>query len=592
MCRTTSEATTPRESRGLAPRKDQKRIAVNASRPDDPRKNAGRRAGSRRWRPIPVASLAVLALAGLAQAQGAPGASAPALPPVLPPTAAPAPKAPPAPKTGAGTFTLRKLRFKGNERIPTDELEELVRDLVGKPVDLADLREAAARVTEEYRRRGFDLARAYLPAQEIANGIVTIEVLEGTVGEVRVSGNQSYSDAFIERFLRAPLGGGALTSEGLTRGLLTLNEEFKDLEVKASLERGKEVGQVDVKAEVTDRFPLSATLFYNNYGSEFVSRHRFGITLDWVNAGIPGSVLSATGLVGERPGNLVYGSGAYVLPLGSWGTKLGVSGSFGDFEVGGDVRALQIRGDQLSLGGFLSHPFIKRRALRVTAEMGIQIKEARFFLLGQSSSRDRIRYIYLGGRADVRHWGGRTFAGLTVAQGLGRFLGGLGKDDPRSSRRNADNQFTRFNVNLGHVQPIADWFSVIGQVSGQWSSESLVSNEEWQLGGEGSVRGYAPGAQTGDHGYQTSLELRFSPLEDRELLQLLAFVDHGGAFRQQTFIGQKRQDYLTGAGVGFRSHFEAGVEGDLGLDIGWPIRPHDNVYNEAPVIYASVSIRF
>ena len=140
--------------------------------------------------------------------------------------------------------------------------------------------------------------------------------------------------------------------------------------------------------------------------------------------------------------------------------------------------------------------------------------------------------------------------------------------------------------------PIGQYVALFARVGGQWSSDPLVASEEWQAGGADSVRGYAPGEAAGDHGFVTSVELRVTPLDDKEVLVLVAFVDHGAAYRDEIVIGQEDHESLTGAGLGVRSHFEKFVSVDLRLDVGWPIDPHDNAFNERPVLYAGASIRF
>lgn len=70
--------------------------------------------------------------------------------------------------------TVRQFRFTGNfEGMLTGaELQELVKESVGKEPGFAELLQAAGRVTSYLRgKKGFLLARAYLPQQDITEGI-------------------------------------------------------------------------------------------------------------------------------------------------------------------------------------------------------------------------------------------------------------------------------------------------------------------------------------------------------------------------------------------------------------------------------------
>src|SRR5690606_37055872 len=75
------------------------------------------------------------------------------------PEAAPdaAPVAPGGPAVLVDRFVVT-----GAEAIPTATLEALLTDLQGKALTLAELQEAAARVTRHYRDQGYFLTRAYL----------------------------------------------------------------------------------------------------------------------------------------------------------------------------------------------------------------------------------------------------------------------------------------------------------------------------------------------------------------------------------------------------------------------------------------------
>ncbi len=67
--------------------------------------------------------------------------------------------------------------------------------------------------------------------------------------------------------------------------------------------------------------PINATLDYNNFGSRFVGRDRFGVAFDVGNLIKEGAILSARGVMGSDPDKMLYGRGAYSIPLNTLGTK-------------------------------------------------------------------------------------------------------------------------------------------------------------------------------------------------------------------------------------------------------------------------------
>ena len=53
----------------------------------------------------------------------------------------------------------------------------------------------AQEVTTFYNLRGYFLARAHIPPQEIQDGVVKMKLVEGAIGEIRVAGNQRIDSA-------------------------------------------------------------------------------------------------------------------------------------------------------------------------------------------------------------------------------------------------------------------------------------------------------------------------------------------------------------------------------------------------------------
>src|SRR5262245_8844490 len=83
-------------------------------------------------------------------------------------------------------FLVKGFRITRSTAFSEDELLPLLKDLVGKELSLDDLQRAADLITRRYRDRGYFVARAYVPAQEIRDGVVEITVLEGRLDRVSV----------------------------------------------------------------------------------------------------------------------------------------------------------------------------------------------------------------------------------------------------------------------------------------------------------------------------------------------------------------------------------------------------------------------
>ncbi|NTV21909.1 MAG: ShlB/FhaC/HecB family hemolysin secretion/activation protein [Chlorobium limicola] len=483
--------------------------------------------------------------------------------------------------------------FSGNVSLSTAELQVLLSGYVGQSCDLQKLREAASTVTDAYRRRGMTLAKAYVPPQKIEGGVVNISVLEGRIGVLSVEGNRNYSTGFVRNILTSGHPERALTVEQLEKGLLLLNSNFADLKATANFSPGKEPGTSDVVVRVEDRSPFHVTLSGNNYGSEYVSRFRYSVQAEWVDALISGAHLAVSTTLGENIDDMNVVSGSYTFPVNSVGTMIALSAFDGNFDIGKDFAELGIHNEETSWDIGISHPLFKRRHATLTGKIGFRSSDARYYLLDELSSRDHVRVVYAQLQADQVFLGGRNFYDLTVSRGIGSALGGSGKEENiPTSRAFASNDFTRINLGIARYQPLSDVFSAVVRISGQWSDDNLVAGEQWLIGGVNSVHGYALGEASGDKGYLTSLALRVSPLVKKDLLQFAAYLDYGYSSSKYFVEGSKRQHELAGFGFGVASHLDTFASTDLRLDVGFPIDPSSNYLDESPVIYFETALRF
>ncbi len=517
----------------------------------------------------------------------------PALAQEASPTVSPEPPhQPPPPK-----FLLKDLKITGNTLIGTDMLMRRACCIVGELVDLADLERIAGLITDLYRHQGYTVASAFIPSQDISDGMVEILVLEGAVSDVVVTGNVLYSTKFIEGRFAPVFAGKALKNLTLERVLLLLNDTT-DLKVAANLAPGKEVGTTRITATVEDqpanapsalaKRPVHLFLNFNNYGFTVISRNRADIGADVGNLLFEGSTASYRAIIGEDPDRMLFHTAAYGVPINHIGTKLVLSGSSGRFDVGGSLAELGIQGTINTVDISVIHPFIKTRFTSLLAEVGFAAKNNELFLLGEKSGDDRLRMVKVGLNGDWLDSTGRSFLSAYGFQGIGHALGGMGDNDPLVTRHGADNRFTKGVLTAGRVQAVTQEQFLVLRGNGQITTGPVAIIEQFLLGGFDSVRGYQLGEYFVDEGYTVSAEYRvpafLTPQANNVLgglfgkgnfdlgsyMQLLAFVDHGAGRVRAPSVGERRYHDLTGAGVGTRINLPY-YESTLSFDVGFPL---------------------
>jgi len=492
-------------------------------------------------------------------------------------------------KPAKGKVHVNRFHFTGNAVIPTADLDTAVKGEADKDHDLESLKQVAETVTKLYQERGFTVARAFVPTQDVKGGIVEISCVEGKVGQILVEGNSSYTSEFIQQQISAAATEGVLVNSGLEHQLLLLND-LPHLKVAATLEQGKEPGTVDIRCKAEEHFPVSFTLDVNNFGNDGTGKTRIGGQVDWSNAVLCGDLVSIRGVIGSEGDNYDYTRVGYVAPINRCGTKVGAYGYWGTFGVDQQFSALDISGDSWGGGFYATHPILKGRCMSLVAEAGFDIKDTELSMLGELSSDDEIREIHLGASLDQSIWQGRNFVSLYWYEGLGEFLGGLSEDDRRASRREADNSFARWNFSATRLQFVTEFLSAMVRFNSQLAVDSLVAGEQMQIGGADSVRGYQAAEFSGDEGYSVSFEPRVTFCRDMWYVpQLAAFVDHGGVYRKAPLVSQSEWEFLTGVGFGLR--WSAPHDVDVRFDIGWPIG-QDSQTGDDPTFYVAGSVKF
>lgn len=453
---------------------------------------------------------------------------------------------PAAPADGT-RLTVRAFRFAGNTAIPDEDLEALLSDLARRELTLAELQAGARRVTQLYRERGYPLARAWLPQQEIADGVVRIEVLEGRYGEVRIDNQAGLNDTALAP-LAALEAGGLVRASPLERSLL-LARELPGVEVKSTLRPGASVGTTDLEIEVLRGPGVSGNVEADNFGSRYTGQYRLGGTLYLNNPLGLGDRLSLRAL-GSDEGQ-AYGRLAYDAPLGSWGTRLGLGWSQMNYELAREFDDLDAHGTARIASAWAVQPLVRSRAFSLYFALqfdGKRLTDEIDLFSSEIGKRARVWTATLSGNGSD-DWLGGGLSSFALAASSGRLFiadAAARQLDGQSARTHGS--FAKFNPSVARLQRLAGPFSVFAQVEGQWADGNLDSAEKLVLGGAYGVRAYPQGEAAGDEGWLARLELRYdlSPAWQASL-----FADHGEIrLNRKPWAEGDKYRALAGAGLG------------------------------------------
>lgn len=472
---------------------------------------------------------------------------APALPPSKTPAIRVEEQAPASTADGM-RLAVKGLHISGQTVFSEADLLALVNDAVGKELSLAELNQLAARITSYYRQRGYLVARAYLPAQDIRDGQVEIAVLEGRLGKVEVNNTAGLAGSALAPVSALPTG-KPLRQDQLEGRLLTMTD-LPGVEVKSTLRPGEAIGTSDLLVEVSPGKAVAGSLDIDTYGNRYSGANRLGASVylnNPLNRGDQASLRIQT-----SGGGLNYGRVGYQLPLGSDGTRIGAAWSEMRYRLGQDFAALDLNGKASVGSAHVLHPFVRSRALSLYGEAQYEAKRLvdRVGVTATQTDKTLDNWVFgiNGNSVDGLGWGG----GGSNNFALSYTLGNLGMDAASQSidaaTARSSGRFGKTSASFQRLQRLTDATNFYFSYMQQWADKNLDSAEKFILGGAYGVRAYPQGEAGGDEGQLLTAELRWRA---NESWQVLGFYDDGHAtINRNPWLVSGNTWHLAGAGTG------------------------------------------
>ena len=480
-------------------------------------------------------------------------------------------------------ITVSDFAFTGNSVIDSRTLSRVVEPFAGADLTLDDLKGVADSVSAYYHSHGYFLAQTILPEQDIENGIVTLQVFEGKLGQIIITGDAGYSAGFLKSHFKHMYKEGVIKKGPMERALMIMND-LPGITVTSVLQSGQEQGATDVVVTVKKGRQFGNSISVDNFGSKF-ARVRAMAGFDILNQVGRGSVFSLNGVTGMNSDKLYYFNANYRIPLDANGTTLGLYGLAGDFGVGKEFAVLDIQGQASAMGVSVAWTTNKGERKNTVVELGLDARNSKQDILGATSSNDKIRTLRMDVRRKSQGSSGRTFSSFTATRGLGDMFGGMRDDSPLSSRSiaGADGSFTKFGFEYGRAMALNPKTIFITRMAGQYSLDDLVVGEQFSIGGPDSVRGYPQAEHLGDSGVMASLEARFGLSKERmDQFQIAAFYDIGRVSVKTPALGQAKSTTISGAGLGLRYNPGKGIF--VRTDVGFPLG-HEASSNKSATYY-------
>jgi hemolysin activation/secretion protein len=451
------------------------------------------------------------------------------------------------------SIRVEALRVTGNRLFPEAELVAAAGLTPGSALTLAQLRDMAARIAAHYNERGYFLAQAYLPAQDIADGIVTIAVVEGRYGATSVRNDTNLSARVPAAMIAGLASGDPIRAAPLERRLLLLSD-IPGVRVRSTLSPGASLGTSDLLVALTPGPRVTGSIEADNGGNRYTGVYRFGGAINLNNPTGRGDRLSLR-LLGST-GGLAYGRAAYQAPVGD--ATLGIAFTHLRYDLGREFAGLDAGGTADILSVFGSYPLIRSRNVNLYALASLDARNLHDRIGLVSSRSDKTsRAATIGLHGDSRdRLGGGGWTAFSADLSIGR----LHIEDPLERAADAqagrtEGGYSRLQLSAARLQSLGRRLALYGAVRGQIAFANLDSSERMELGGAHGVRAFPEGEAYGDQGYVATAEARLTLSEAGEMLpgqlQAIAFVDTGEVdFVHDPWSSGPNHARRSGAGAG------------------------------------------
>ncbi|WP_187329267.1 ShlB/FhaC/HecB family hemolysin secretion/activation protein [Halomicronema hongdechloris] len=497
------------------------------------------------------------------------------LPPPLPPPEdlikpqQPIPETPPpVPGEVPETVVVERFEVVGSTVFTEEELTAVTAPFTNRPLSFNELFQVRSQITDLYASAGYITSAAIIPPQTLSEGVVRIEVIEGRLEAVQVTGNQRLRADYVSSRI-APYATAPLQIERLLEGLQLLQ---LDPLIRRASPQNSQPGRNPApacSASPSTRPRLAACRWISTTtvppASAAFSRCCNSPKTTSVAGAIGCSSVWAT-VTAVTPPKLGYRT--FVNPQNAT-VELTLGGSLGEV-LEGDLELLDIDSRSFFVEATWRQPLVRtpEREWAIGATFTRQQSEAYFLgnLFGQSvpfpaigaddngvSTVSALRLF-----TDWVRQGERQVLAFRsqLSLGLGNVLGGTVQDearpslDPTLEEPRPDNQFLSWSGQAQWVRLLAPDTLLLLQANAQWGTGSLLPAEQFRLGGQTSVRGYRQDFLLVDRGISASAEVRLplyrTPLGD-QLLQVTPFFDVGAGWNNRQ---TPEDNFLAAIGVG------------------------------------------
>lgn len=479
------------------------------------------------------------------------------------------------------SFVVEKFKVKGSTVLSEAEIRKIVTKYLKRPLTFTDLLEIETELTKLYADKGYINSGVVIPAQDVTQGTITIQAIEGRLEDINVNVNgrlsKDYVRSRLQRGTKTPLNINEL-QEALQ--LLQLNPLIENLNAELSVGSSRDRWRLELDVNQANAF--NPKLFVNNSRTPSVGSVQRGVEINHDNFAGEGDQFSF--IYKNTDGSNDYDVG-YTIPLNSLDGTVGfryryvksdiIEEPFNGLDIGSETDEYELSFRQPILVSASSE---STKELAVGIELSRQANSTtlrgRPFPIspGAPEQGEDVGETKISALRFFQDWTRRTRKDVLAARS--QFSLGLDLFDSTVTTVDIGAPDSKFAAWRGQVQWLRQLDSsaninLLVRSDLQISTDDLVPLEQFSLGGIDSVRGYRQDALLGDSGAFISAEVRvpvYRWRNNQSNIAAIPFVDFGTTWSNSDDI-EEEEDTVVSLGVGlqlslndtFRARLDYGI---------------------------------
>lgn len=470
-------------------------------------------------------------------------------------------------------FELKDFEFEGNTIYSDDELKSLGSDILGKEVYLADVMDYVVVISRYYQRNGYLTTHAYIPPQQVENGIIKIIVSESKISKKNVTGNFWVRKFYITNILTGckRMKEGAVFNVKPFQGVVKQINREPYMKTIIAIEKDEQEKTI-IDFDIKDRLPLRLSTSWDDFGRDLIGRQRWSAIVGSHNLTGLGDRIYGGPILAKHSQAAVAG---YEIPISPCGTTLGFEFSGVKVQPGGDVSQLGVRGTSRFFTLIAKHPFINT----VNTDL---IGYAAFDWIDTKTTIAAVEEPLVNYALRVPRVGMNLVRDDTKGRWIGNAEVSVGIDGTGSTGNVAggpQTSFQKYTASLIRVQKLPKDILGIVRVNGQYSPQSLFPAVQMYIGGPYNIWGFQPSELLGDWGVAGGEELRFPVPGLKKVLpenmkhlgdRVKIMVFHNWGFIQQNRdVGDIPKNFIQS--VGFGAYVNVLENVNVLVGVGFPL---------------------